>query len=68
MPTHFGAIAGMGHCYTQLGQLDQALECYRRALEINPRMSTIARMIDRLEARQRMRNDLSGEFLVDQTI
>ena len=61
-PCHFGAIAGMGHCYTQLGDLQHALACYRRAIRINPRMPGVARAIDRLEGRA----NSSGESMVDQ--
>src|SRR5690606_23566832 len=60
MPLHFGAIAGMGHCYTQLGDMAMALRCYRRALHINPRMSAIRTAINRLEERVRSMNDASG--------
>lgn len=65
VPVHFGAIAGMGHCYTQLGELRRALACYRRALEINPRMPAIIQMIQRLEGHARSDNDSSGMFTVD---
>ena len=51
MPAHFGAVSGMGHCYTHLGKLDLALRCYRRTLAMNPRMSEIGRAIQGLEAR-----------------
>lgn len=37
-PRHFGALSGMGQIYFQLEQWDQALEWYRRALEVNPNM------------------------------
>ena len=37
-PDHFGAWAGLGHCNTQLGLYAQAFNCYRRALEIHPRL------------------------------
>lgn len=50
VPTHFGAMAGVGHCYTHLGKLRKALECYRRALSLNPRMTAIARAVQRLES------------------
>lgn len=65
IPVHFGAIAGMGHCYTQLGELRRALACYRRALEINPRMPAIQQMIQRLEGHAKSDNDSSGMFTVD---
>jgi len=38
---HFGAWAGMGHCYTRLGEYAKSLECYGRALVIHPRLSGI---------------------------
>jgi tetratricopeptide (TPR) repeat protein len=42
MPPHFGAMAGMGHCHAHLGHYAEARQCYRQALEINPRMEGIA--------------------------
>lgn len=33
---HFGAAAGMGQCYLQLGDRPAALESFRRALRLNP--------------------------------
>lgn len=63
VPVHFGAIAGLGHCFTHLGELSQAIEYYRRALRINPRLQTIQRMIERIESRDKARNDSSGEFM-----
>ncbi len=49
MPAHFGALSCMGHCFTQLGELDRALICYRRAIRVNPRMHAIQEAIGRLE-------------------
>lgn len=49
MPTHFGAMAGMGHAYAQLGELDEALDCYRRALAIHPRLADVREAAERLE-------------------
>jgi tetratricopeptide (TPR) repeat protein len=40
-PLHFGAWAGMGHCYAHLGNCEKALASYRRAVEINPHMHHI---------------------------
>ncbi len=34
-PYHFGAAAGMGQCYLQLGNKVAALESFRRALKLN---------------------------------
>jgi tetratricopeptide (TPR) repeat protein len=51
MPCHFGAWAGMGHCHAHLGDLQASLKAYRRALEINPHLSSILQTIDELERR-----------------
>jgi len=52
-PAHFGAIAGMGHSYAELGQLDRAVACYRNALAVNPRMDAIRAAIQRVESSSR---------------
>ena len=41
MPQHFGAMAGMGHCYAHTGQWKQARHCYRLALAIHPRLEGV---------------------------
>ncbi len=41
MPNHFGALAGLGHCYAQLGEYRQAVHAYERALQVNPHMQAI---------------------------
>ena len=41
MPCHFGALAGMGHCYAHLNRPREAIESYRRALEVNPHLECI---------------------------
>ncbi len=38
---HFGAVAGLGHTYAQLGLYDRAERCYRRALQLHPRLKGI---------------------------
>ncbi|NLX94640.1 MAG: tetratricopeptide repeat protein [Rhodopirellula sp.] len=35
-PYQFAAAAGMGQCYLQLGNPVSALDCFRRALRLNP--------------------------------
>jgi tetratricopeptide (TPR) repeat protein len=62
LSTHYGALNGMGHCYTQLGDLRRALDCYKRSLRINPRMAPIALACRRIESR--LKNDSSGSFRI----
>ena len=64
MPSHFGAMSGMGHCYAHLGDLEAALRCYRESVRINPRMTAVADAIERLEAKLQSRNDSSGMFQI----
>lgn len=52
-PYHFGAAAGMGHCYLQLGNRPAALECFRRALNLNPDLESVRTQVVRLERRMR---------------
>lgn len=49
LPIHFGALAGLGHCYAQMGCFAKAAESYRRALTVNPRMEGISGVLRRLE-------------------
>jgi len=52
MPSHFGAWAGMGHCHAHLGQVDDAIECYRKSLEINPSSECLKQAVAELERRR----------------
>ncbi len=67
VPSHFGAFASMGHTYVELGDLEKAVQCYRRALRINPRMHTISRALEPLEIALRERRDSSGIYSFDHT-
>jgi len=51
MPCHFGALAGMGHCHAHLGRLQEAVESYERALEVNPHMEGIREVIGELRGK-----------------
>ena len=51
MPCHFGAWAGMGHCYAHLGKHDEAIRSYEKALEINPRLEGVRQGIESLRAK-----------------
>lgn len=48
MPVHFGAWAGMGHCYAHLGKHEEAIRSYEKALEINPRLEGVRQGIESL--------------------
>src|SRR6186997_494254 len=48
-PLHFGALAGYGMIYTQLNQIERAVEYFKRALKINPNMQGVANNIGLLE-------------------
>ena len=48
-PYHFGAAAGMGQCHVQLGEYQAALECFRRALRLNPSLEGVRANIAHLE-------------------
>jgi tetratricopeptide (TPR) repeat protein len=37
-PAHFGALSGYGQVYFQLEEYDQAIQWWKRALEVNPNM------------------------------
>jgi len=62
---HFGAYSGMGHCYVELGKMEEAAHYYRRALQINPRMATVAQALERLEATLLDMLDSSGVYQID---
>jgi hypothetical protein len=40
-PYHFGAATGMAHCHLQLNNRTSALECFRRALKLNPNLEGV---------------------------
>ncbi|MCC7146493.1 MAG: tetratricopeptide repeat protein [Phycisphaeraceae bacterium] len=54
-PLHFAAMAGIGHCYAEMEHLDLALEYYRRAVAINPRMPVIQSAISSIESCPRIK-------------
>lgn len=47
-PHHYGAAIGMGHCYLRLGQPTLALECFQRALQLNPGLDGIRAHAERI--------------------
>lgn len=40
-PQHFGALAGYGQIYFALERYDEAIDSWRRALDVNPNMSGV---------------------------
>jgi cytochrome c-type biogenesis protein CcmH/NrfG len=52
MPCHFGAWAGLGHCYAHEGQLAEAVEAYERALAINPHLEGVRQAVEEMRARE----------------
>jgi tetratricopeptide (TPR) repeat protein len=40
-PWHFGAAAGLGHCFAHLGLYERALDAYHAALKLHPRMEGV---------------------------
>jgi tetratricopeptide (TPR) repeat protein len=55
-PRHFGALSGAGLIHLALEQHQQALQWFRRALEVNPNMAGIEAEAQRLEALLRGRS------------
>ena len=50
-PRHFGALSGLGQIYERLQRDDQALEWFRKALEVNPNLVGVEMEIVRIESR-----------------
>lgn len=48
-PYHFGAAVGMAHCYLEMNDAVAALECFRRALNLNPDMEGVRAQVEYLE-------------------
>ncbi|MCE9524858.1 MAG: tetratricopeptide repeat protein [Planctomycetales bacterium] len=46
---HFGAAVGMGHCYLELDEPFAALECFRRALNLNPDLEEVRVQVDYIQ-------------------
>jgi len=49
-PRHFGALAGLGMIFEELGEPDKALEVYTAALAINPHMTDVKGAVKRLSS------------------
>jgi len=55
-PYHFGAAAGMGQCYLNMGDSEEALQCFRRALKLNPELEGVRSAVQSLERGRRKRS------------
>ena len=47
-PRHFGALAGLGMIMQELGDDKRALEAFRKALAVNPRLEKLPEMVKTL--------------------
>lgn len=48
-PFHWGALAGYGQIYLELGKPDQALEYFQRALAVNPNLLQVEIAVEQLK-------------------
>jgi len=48
-PRHFGALAGLGMIFEELGQSDKALRAYEASLAINPHQEGVQQSVSRLK-------------------
>ena len=48
-PRHFGALSGLGMILADLGEEKNALDAFRRALAVHPRLERIPEQVKRLE-------------------
>lgn len=49
-PRHFGALAGLGMIFEEIGEPEKALEVYKAALAIHPHMQGVSEAVKRIEA------------------
>ncbi len=48
-PYHFAAAVGMGQCYLELHEPQPALDCFRRALKLNPCLEDVRAQVTYLQ-------------------
>jgi len=48
LPQHFGALSGQGLCHVALGQYREAARCFRRALAVHPRLTSVSENLQRV--------------------
>jgi tetratricopeptide (TPR) repeat protein len=54
-PYHFGAASGMGFCYMHQNDPVSALECFRRALRLNPDLDNVRAQVVRIQRKLKER-------------
>jgi tetratricopeptide (TPR) repeat protein len=59
MPDHFGSLAGYGHIYYRLEDMDQAVAYWERALAINPNLERIERTVEAVRRQMAARGRVS---------
>jgi tetratricopeptide (TPR) repeat protein len=57
-PNHFGALSGAGQIHLKLGNLELALEFFKRAVRVNPNLEGLSQIIPMLE--QHLRDKVPG--------
>jgi tetratricopeptide (TPR) repeat protein len=55
-PYHFGAAAGMGQCFLHLGDREEAVDCFRRALRLNPELTGVRTVLENIERARRRKS------------
>lgn len=58
-PQHFGALSGYGQIYIHLEQYEKTIEYFRRALTVNPNLTTLLSAIPRIEKLMRRQRGVS---------
>jgi cytochrome c-type biogenesis protein CcmH/NrfG len=59
-PLHFGALSGMAQIHIRLGDMEAALQAYRRALAVNPRLPDAQQNLRYLEEAAREQRRAAG--------
>lgn len=61
-PLHFGAASGMGLCYLQMGEYNDAIEAFEVALKIHPGLDDIRRIVGELRSQGYGGQSVGGSY------